>query len=158
MVGKGVPSLGRQVAEGPPTRRGAADARDGGESEAGGAEKTGGSVEAEAMVEVFWSLVVEGFVCVGEETEGDPFADGKPVQVPQVCGDVVVAGYVEDEAGGGVLNLLQTFLEFSGGSSVKGVAVVQAARGEGVGHSLSGVGRDPAEDLSEHVEGEEAGG
>ncbi|KAJ1214689.1 hypothetical protein NDU88_002307 [Pleurodeles waltl] len=98
--------------------RGAADARDGGESEVGGAKRTGGSVEAEAAVEEFGSLVVEGFVCVGEESEGDPFVDGKPVQVSQVGGDVAVVGYVEDEAGGGVLNSLQTFLEFSGGSCV----------------------------------------
>ncbi|KAJ1127353.1 hypothetical protein NDU88_005756, partial [Pleurodeles waltl] len=56
---------------------------------------------------------------------GDPFADGEPMQVSQVGGDVAVAGYVEDEAGGGVLNTLQTFLEFCGGPSIKGVAVVQ---------------------------------
>ncbi|KAJ1134946.1 hypothetical protein NDU88_001392 [Pleurodeles waltl] len=35
---------------------------------------------------------------------------------------------------------------------------VQAASDEGVGHGLSGVGWDPAEDLTEHAEGEEAGG
>ncbi|KAJ1164561.1 hypothetical protein NDU88_004997 [Pleurodeles waltl] len=116
--GEGIPCLGRQVGEGFPTCRGAADARDGGESVVGRAKLTGGCVETEAEVEVFGSLVVEGFVCVGEESEGDPFVDGKPVQLSQVGGDVAVAGYVEDEAGGGVLNSLETFLEFSGGSCV----------------------------------------
>ncbi|KAJ1101485.1 hypothetical protein NDU88_006552, partial [Pleurodeles waltl] len=57
--------LGRQEGERSPTRRGAADARDGSECEARGTEEAGGDVEAEASVEVFRSLVVEGFVCVG---------------------------------------------------------------------------------------------
>ncbi|KAJ1210085.1 hypothetical protein NDU88_005453, partial [Pleurodeles waltl] len=65
--------LGRQEGERSPTRRGASDARDGGECEARGAEGAGGDVEVEASVEVFRSLVVEGFVCVGEKSEGDPF-------------------------------------------------------------------------------------
>ncbi|KAJ1189217.1 hypothetical protein NDU88_005967 [Pleurodeles waltl] len=121
-------------------------------------EEAGGDVEAEASVEVFRSLVVEGFVCVGEKSKGDPFADWEPMQVSQVCGDVAVAGYVEDEACRCVLNALQAILEFGCGPGVEGVAVVQAARDEGVGHGFSSVGGDPAEDLAEHAEGEEAGG
>ncbi|KAJ1214062.1 hypothetical protein NDU88_001690 [Pleurodeles waltl] len=156
--GEGVPGLGRQEGERSPTRRGAADARDGSECEARGTEEAGGDVEAEASVEVFRSLVVEGFVCVGEKSKGDPFADWEPMQVSQVCGDVAVAGHVEDEAGRGVLNALQAILEFGCGPSVEGVAVVQVARDEGVGHGFSSVGEDPAEDLAEHAEGEEAGG
>ncbi|KAJ1122232.1 hypothetical protein NDU88_000735 [Pleurodeles waltl] len=80
------------------------------------------------------------------------------MQVSQVCGDVAVAGYVEDEAGRGVLDALQAVLEFGGGPGVEGVAVVQATRDKGVGHGFSGVGGDPAEDLAEHAESEEAGG
>ncbi|KAJ1088838.1 hypothetical protein NDU88_001993 [Pleurodeles waltl] len=87
----------------------------------------GRGVEGESSVEVFWSGVVQCFVSVGEEFEGDSSVDWEPVQVFQVVCDVAVAGDVQDEKCRGVLDALQPLLEFGHSSCVEGIAVVQFA-------------------------------
>ncbi|KAJ1140749.1 hypothetical protein NDU88_007087 [Pleurodeles waltl] len=84
----------------------------------------GRGVEGELSVEVFWSGVVQCFVSVGEEFEGDSFVDWDPVEVSQVVCDVAVAGDVQDEACRGVLDAVLPLLEFGRGSCVEGIVVV----------------------------------
>ncbi|KAJ1187227.1 hypothetical protein NDU88_004006 [Pleurodeles waltl] len=87
----------------------------------------GRGVEGESSVELFWSGVVQCFVSVGEEFEGDSLVDWEPVHVFQVVCDVAVAGDVQYEGCGGVLDALQPPLEFGCGSCIEGSAVVQFA-------------------------------
>ncbi|KAJ1214544.1 hypothetical protein NDU88_002162 [Pleurodeles waltl] len=87
----------------------------------------GRSVEGESFVEVFWPGVVQYFVSMGEEFEGDSLFDWEPVQVFQLVCDVAVAGDVQDETCRGVLDALQPLVEFGRGSCVEGTAVVQFA-------------------------------
>ncbi|KAJ1192785.1 hypothetical protein NDU88_002091 [Pleurodeles waltl] len=77
---------------------------------------SGWGIEGELSVEVFWYGVVQCLVSVDEEYEGDSLVDGEPMQVSQVGCDVAVPGDVQAEACSGVLDALQSFLEFARGS------------------------------------------
>ncbi|KAJ1165523.1 hypothetical protein NDU88_005950 [Pleurodeles waltl] len=156
VTGQGVPGLRCQKREGFSSGGGFADAGNGCQGLTGGAQSARRSVEGDAGVDEFGSEVVEGFVCVGEESEGDPLVDREPMEFSQVSGDVVVARYVQDESCCGVLDPLKFPLQLGGDAGVQSVPVVQAAGDEGVGDGLPGVDGDPAEDLAEHAEGVEA--
>ncbi|KAJ1092981.1 hypothetical protein NDU88_006091 [Pleurodeles waltl] len=54
----------------------------------------GSGVEGESSVEVFWSGIVQCFVSVGEDFEGDSLVDWEPVHVFQAVCDMAVAGDV----------------------------------------------------------------
>ncbi|KAJ1204257.1 hypothetical protein NDU88_008038 [Pleurodeles waltl] len=159
VVGReGVPGLGGEVGERSATGGFLLDAGDGGEGEIGRAELSGGDVEAESVVQVGRSVVVECFVCVGEELEGDYLVDGEPVQVSQVGGDVAVAGYVEDKSGGGVLDALEALQVLGRDACVEYVAVVELAADEGLCYCFSCFSWDPFVDPAKHAEGVVAGG
>ncbi|KAJ1157764.1 hypothetical protein NDU88_010464 [Pleurodeles waltl] len=98
VTGQGVPGLRCQKREGFSSGGGFADAGNGCQGLTGGAQSARRSVEGDAGVDEFGSEVVEGFVCVGEESEGDPLVDREPMEFYQVSGDVVVARYVQDES------------------------------------------------------------
>lgn len=54
----------------------------------GGAELSGLCVESYAVVQIFWSYVVESLVCVCEELGGDSLVDWEPEELSEMlsCG------------------------------------------------------------------------
>ena len=60
---------------------------------------SGGLVEVQSMVNVGWSLVVQGFVGMDQHLELASLLYGKPEEFLEVGGDVGPFGEIEDEFG-----------------------------------------------------------
>ena len=79
---------------------------------------SGGLVEGQAVVQVFWSHVVEGSVGVCEQLEMASLLDGEPVQASKVSENVGSFGQVQDESCRCILDGLETL----GGGGVEASA------------------------------------
>ena len=96
--------------------------------------------------EVEGGLVIEGFVCGGEYFEVDSEFDWEPVEFLEDRSNVVSGSGSGEQAGSGVLNILEFFEDLGGDAVEEAVTVVESGGDEGVNEGLgSSVGEHGAE-------------
>ena len=92
---------------------------------------------------------MEGFEGEEEEFEVDALFDGEPVERVEDRGDVVTGPGVSEQAGGRVLDHLESMEGTGGDAGEEGVAVVEAGGDEGVDEGLSSRGGEAVSDFGD---------